>query len=127
MIIWEIIGGLVGGLVGGMGMGGGTLLIPILTLLAGFEQLEAQGINLISFIPMSIVALILHFKNKLVRFKETYWLAIIGAGVSIVSALIAVHINSNILKKIFALFLIAIGIWQLVELIKAFQQKNADK
>ncbi|MBQ7797546.1 MAG: sulfite exporter TauE/SafE family protein [Clostridia bacterium] len=125
--MWEIIGGLVGGLVGGMGMGGGTLLIPILTLLAGFEQLEAQGINLISFIPMSIVALILHFKNKLVRFKETYWLAIIGAGVSIVSALIAVHINSNILKKIFALFLIAIGIWQLVELIKAFQQKNADK
>ena len=59
MIIWEIIGGLFGGLVGGMGMGGGTLLIPIITLLAGFKQLEAQGINLISFIPMSMVALIL--------------------------------------------------------------------
>ena len=127
MIIWEIIGGLVGGLVGGMGMGGGTLLIPILTLLAGFEQLEAQGINLISFIPMSIVALILHFKNKLVRFKETYWLAIIGAGVSIVSALIAVHINSNILKKIFALFLIAIGIWQLVEFIKSCKKEKNQK
>ena len=85
-----------------MGMGGGTLLIPILTLLAGFGQLEAQGINLISFIPMSIIALILHFKNKLVRFKETYPLAIIGAGVSLVSALIAVNINATVLKKIFA-------------------------
>lgn len=124
MVVWEIIGGLFGGFVGGMGMGGGTLLIPILTLLAGFNQLEAQGINLISFIPMSIVALILHFKNKLVRFKETYLLAIIGAGVSIVSALIAVHINNTVLKKIFAIFLIAIGIWQLVELIKEFKNKK---
>ena len=123
MILWEIIGGLFGGLVGGMGMGGGTLLIPTLTLLAGLKQLEAQGINLVSFIPMSIVALILHFKNKLVRFKETYWLAIIGAGVSVVSALIAVNINNNILKKIFAIFLLGIGVWQIVEI---FKQKKED-
>lgn len=126
MIIWEIIGGLVGGLIGGMGMGGGTLLIPILTLLAGFGQLEAQGINLISFIPMSIIALILHFKNKLVRFKETYWLAIIGAGVSLVSALVAVHIHATVLKKIFAIFLLIIGIWQLVEFIKSCKNKKED-
>lgn len=124
MVIWEIIGGLVGGLIGGMGMGGGTLLIPILTLLAGFKQLEAQGINLISFIPMSIIALILHFKNKLVRFKETYLLALVGAVVSLASALIAVHINGVVLKKIFAIFLIAIGIWQLVEFIKSCKSKN---
>ena len=123
-MIWEIIGGLIGGVVGGMGMGGGTLLIPILTLLAGFKQIEAQGINLISFIPMSIIALILHFKNKLVHFKETYLLAIIGAIVSLFSALLAVHINSKALKILFALFLIAIGIWQLIELIKSFKQKK---
>ena len=122
MIIWEIIGGLIGGLTGGMGMGGGTLLIPILTLLAGFKQ----GINLISFIPMSIIALILHFKNKLVRFKETYLLAIIGAGISLLAALLAVHINGTVLKKIFALFLIAIGIWQTVELVKEFKNKKKE-
>ena len=125
MLIWEIIGGLVGGVIGGMGMGGGTLLIPILTLLAGFGQLEAQGINLISFIPMSIIALVLHFKNKLVKFKETYWLAIVGAVVSLVSALIAVHINATILKKIFAIFLLVIGIWQLIEFIKSCNKKES--
>lgn len=126
-MIWEIIGGLIGGIVGGMGMGGGTLLIPILTLLASFKQLEAQGINLIAFIPMSIVALILHFKNKLVKFKETYLLAIIGAVISCLSALLAVHINNTILKKLFAIFLIAIGIWQLVEYIKSCKNKKEDK
>ena len=125
-MIWEIIGGLIGGFVGGMGMGGGTLLIPILTLLAGFKQLEAQGINLISFIPMSIVALILHFKNKLVKFKQTYLLAIIGAIVSLLSALLAVNINNKLLKKLFAAFLIIIGIWQLVEYIKSCKKKKDD-
>ena len=123
-MIWEIVGGLIGGLTGGMGMGGGTLLIPILTIFAGFAQLEAQGINLISFIPMSIVALVLHFKNKLVKFKETYLLAIVGAIVSLISALIAVHLHSKALKILFALFLVAIGIWQLVELIIEYKQKK---
>lgn len=125
-MIWGIIGGIVGGVIGGMGMGGGTLLIPILTLLAGFNQLEAQGINLIAFIPMSIVALILHFKNKLVKFKQTYWLAIVGAGVSIISALIAIHINGKALKIMFALFLIAIGIWQAIEFIKEIKQHKKE-
>ena len=32
MVIWLIISGVLGGLLGGMGMGGGTLLIPLLTL-----------------------------------------------------------------------------------------------
>lgn len=123
-MIWEIVGGLIGGLVGGMGMGGGTLLIPILTLLAHFNQLEAQGINLISFIPMSVVALILHFKNKLVKFKETYLMAIVGAILSILSAFLAVHLNSKVLKKLFGLFLIGIGVWQLVEVIKLYKEKK---
>ena len=52
-----------GGIIGGMGMGGGTLLIPLLTLAAGVEQHLAQAINLMSFVPMSIVALIIHKKN----------------------------------------------------------------
>ena len=81
-------------------------------------------LNLISFIPMSIVALVLHFKNKLVKFKETYLLAIVGAIVSLISALIAVHLHSKALKILFALFLIAIGIWQLIELIKEYKQKK---
>lgn len=123
-MIWEIIGGLVGGLAGGMGLGGGTLLIPILTILVQFSQLEAQGINLVSFIPMSIVALILHFKNKLVKFKETYLLAIVGVIISILSALVAIHLDMNVLKKLFAIFLIGIGIWQLVEAIKSIKKKK---
>ena len=52
-----IIAGLAGGLIGGTGMGGGTLLIPVLTLLCGFSQHAAQATNLISFIPMAAASL----------------------------------------------------------------------
>ena len=63
-----ILFGALGGLIGGMGMGGGTILIPLLTLFLNVPQLQAQTINLISFIPMAIVSLIIHIKNKLVDF-----------------------------------------------------------
>ena len=88
-IVFRILAGLTGGLVGGMGMGGGTLLIPILTIFLSFTQLQAQGINLIAFIPMSIIAIIVHAKNKLVKFKESWLLALFGAITSFLSALLA--------------------------------------
>ena len=50
-----ILAGIVGGIIGGMGMGGGTLLIPILTIFLDVEQKNAQAINLVAFIPMAII------------------------------------------------------------------------
>ena len=63
-----ILASFVGGLIGGMGMGGGTLLIPLLTLFTSLSQQMAQSMNLLSFIPMSIVATVFHIKNKLIEF-----------------------------------------------------------
>lgn len=126
-IILRILAGLIGGTIGGMGMGGGTLLIPILTIFLSFSQLQAQGINLIGFVPMSIVALIIHAKNKLVKFKDSWLLALSGSVVSFLSALVATSIKNNILKKLFAIFLIGLGIWQTVEVIKAFKKKKEEK
>lgn len=118
MIFLEILAGVLGGIVGGMGMGGGTLTIPILTIFLSYEQLQAQGINLIAFLPMSVVALIIHAKNHLVAFKETWLLALIGSAFSLIGALVANHMSSGVLKNLFAVFLIGLAIWQLIEMIK---------
>ena len=125
MIILEAICGIIGGVVAGMGMGGGTLTIPLLTIFLGYEQIQAQGINLIAFLPMSVVALIVHAKNKLVSFKETWLLAACGSVFSLIGALIANHISSKILKKFFAVFLIGLAVWQIVEMVK--QNHNDSK
>lgn len=63
-IFFLILGGLVGGIIGGMGMGGGTLLIPILTIFLGIEQKNAQAINLIAFIPMAVIVTAINIKRK---------------------------------------------------------------
>lgn len=127
MVFWEIFAGLLGGIIGGMGMGGGTLTIPILTIFLSFQQLRAQGVNLVAFLPMAIIAIIIHIKNKLVDFKSTWLLALIGCGFSLIGALVAVKLKNEILTKLFALFLIGLAIWQLVELIKSKNQKQKEK
>ncbi len=124
MIFWEIVAGFLGGIVGGMGMGGGTLTIPILTLFLSYEQLSAQGINLIAFLPMSIIALFIHIKNHLVAYKETWGLALSGCIFSLMGSLVANNISNVVLKKLFALFLICLGIWQIVEMIREKHQKQ---
>ena len=57
-----IIIGLVSGIVSGTGMGGGTILIFLLTNICGLEQHIAQATNLIFFIPTSIAAIIVNIK-----------------------------------------------------------------
>ena len=130
MIVWSVVAGVVGGIVAGMGMGGGTLIIPILTIFLNFNQIDAQGINLIAFLPMSLVAIIIHAKNHLVDFKHTWILAVVGIVFSLGGAYLANKIATDVLKKLFAVFLIFLGVWQLVELIiqikkDAKQKKHA--
>ena len=54
--------GFLSGIIGGMGMGGGTILIPALILFAHIDPKIAQSVNLLSSIPMTIFALIIHIK-----------------------------------------------------------------
>ena len=117
-MFWEIVVGLLGGIVAGMGMGGGTLTIPLLTIFLDFKQLRAQGVNLVAFLPMSIVALSIHIKNKLVKFKQTWLLALAGCVFSCIGAILANNISNAVLKKLFALFLICLGIYEIAQIKK---------
>ena len=65
MIFWEIVAGVVGGIVAGMGMGGGTFLIPMLSLFFGIEQIYCQSTNVFCFIGLAIFCFVIYIKNKL--------------------------------------------------------------
>ena len=122
------LAGLISGIVGGMGMGGGTLLIPILTIFLSFAQKNAQAINLLVFIPMSLVALIIHIKNKLVDFKVGIPIVLSGIIFSIFGSFLASIIKDNILQKIFAVFLLIVGLNQGIQTIIALKNpKNKPK
>ena len=119
-----IIFGTLGGVLGGMGMGGGTLLIPLLTIFTDIKQKEAQGINLIVFIPMAVVALIIHFKNKLVLVKRSIFLIITGVVFSLLGSFIALKLKSENLKIYFGIFLIVLSVFQFISIFWLDKLKN---
>ncbi len=116
--IWYAFAGIIGGILGGMGMGGGTVLIPLLSIFYNVGQHTAQAINLVSFIPMAIVALILHFKNKLVEFDKILFMIIPGVLTCIVGCFIARSITGDILKRCFGGFLVLLSVFQFVTQIR---------
>ena len=110
--LWFLIAGFLAGVPGGMGMGGGTVLIPILIVFLSTNQQVAQAVNLITFIPMAIVVLIFHFKNKLVKIKDLLWLILPAVVVGIGGSFLASIIEGTLLKRIFGGFLIVLSVVQ---------------
>ena len=118
--------GFFAGIIGGMCMGGGTILIPALVLFASVDPKIAQSVNLLSSIPMTIFALIIHIKNKNVEFSLVAPIAIFGVIAAIVGSFVANYLSSEILRKVFGIFLLLIGAY---EIYKGFKEpkKNLKK
>ncbi|MBQ0017512.1 MAG: sulfite exporter TauE/SafE family protein [Clostridiales bacterium] len=123
--LWLILIGIVGGILGGLGMGGGTLLIPLLTIFLGIEQNIAQGINLLAFLPMSLVALFIHFKNKLVDAKISWPIIVLGVLSAIGGSFLANILDPDNLRLYFGIFLIVLGVFQFVSIF-IFKQKTTE-
>ena len=112
-IFLYILFGILGGIIGGMGVGGGTLLIPLLTIFLSVPQKLAQSINLLAFLPMAIVALIIHFKNKMVETKGIIWIIIPGIMASVGFAFLASLLDNEVLKTLFGAYLILIAVYEI--------------
>ena len=120
--LWYALSGIAGGVLGGMGMGGGTVLIPLLNIFCGVEQHAAQAVNLVSFIPMAVVALVIHSKNGLVGYKGVLFIIIPGLITCAAGCFLAKGIDGKILSRCFGGFLTALSIFQLAAGLK--QTKN---
>lgn len=107
-----IFTGIISGFIGGMGIGGGTILIPILVFFFSIKQQIAQSINLLSFIPLSIVAIFVHFKNKNIDLKVAFYIIIPGLIGALYGSKLAASISTMYLKRLFGFFLVIMGIYQ---------------
>ena len=125
--LWFLIAGAVGGILGGMGMGGGTLLIPILTFFLDVTQKNAQAFNLISFVPMAIIALILHAKNKLIALKGMLPLIISAVISSLLGGFAVSFIEGDLQTKLFGGFLVLLAIIKFIMTVKNKSSKQANE
>ena len=110
--------GVAGGLLGGMGMGGGTALIPLLTIFCGVEQNIAQGVNLLSFLPMSLAALAVHAKDGLLQKEGLGALTVPALLFSAAFSLLAAQLPSAALRTGFGAFLLILSFFRLNKAIK---------
>ena len=118
MVILEIVIGVLGGVFGGLGMGGGTVLIPLLSIILNTDQKMAQGINLLSFLVMAIVSIIIHYKNGFIQTKGLFYIILGGVIFSIIGAICAISLPSQILRLIFGVFLCILAISEFVKVFK---------
>ena len=101
--------GFFGGIPAGMGMGGGTVTIPLLTLVGGVPQKIAQSANLFAFLPMSAPALKIHASNGLLKTEGILWIVLPAFLLGAVGALFAAALPSALLRKLFGAFLIGLA------------------
>lgn len=113
-MIWSFTAAFFTGIFASLGVGGGMILIIYLTVFGGFDQLAAQGINLIYFIPIAALSVIIHSKNMLIEWRKIVPSIIIGIAFAAAGTYAAEHIGSPALKKIFAVFILFIGVKELL-------------
>lgn len=120
----EILIGILSGIISGAGMGGGSVLIFLLTFILGIEQHIAQATNLIFFVPTSIVAIIVNFRNKNIDLKTGLLISVFGVLGAIIGANIAVKIDVNFLRKAFGVFLAFVAINEINSIIKLYKKQD---
>jgi uncharacterized membrane protein YfcA len=125
--MWEIVTGLISGTVSGTGMGGGTILILVLSIFLVVEQHVAQATNLVFFVPTSISAIIVSIKSKLIEWKIGITLAISGVVGAIIGANISSKMNVKVLKRCFGIFLAIIAIYEIYSIIKEYKKTKKSK
>ena len=117
----EILIGSISGIFSGVGMGGGTILIFLLTSFLGLEQHIAQATNLIYFVPTAISAMIVNYREKNIDTKLATFISVCGIIGAVIGAIISVNIEVERLRKFFGIFLAIVAIHEIYTLIKQYK------
>lgn len=104
-----LLAGTATGVLSAWGIGGGTLLLLVMTLLLGVEPRTAQGINLLYFLPTAGVGLLYHRKNGLLDRQLLRRTIPWGLLTAAIGSLLASVIDVTLLRRIFGVYLLTAG------------------
>jgi len=102
--------GLGAAVISAWGVGGGTLLLLVMTLFLGVDQRMAQGINLLFFLPTAISALLCHWRKGYLDVPT--WKAAVPVAVpaALAGAWIATAVDVDLLRRPFGIYLLLSGL-----------------
>lgn len=97
---------LLAGILAAWGVGGGTLLLLVMTLLLGVPSATAQSINLLFFLPCAAVALFYHRKNGYLKPDLLRMLIPLGVVAAIAANLLSNLVDTEFLRRPFGILLL---------------------
>jgi uncharacterized membrane protein YfcA len=100
-------GSIVAGALGAMvGLGGGLVVIPILTIFLGVDIHYAIGASIISVIATSSGAAATYVKDKMTNLRVGMFLELATTTGAVLGAAVAAYLNSTVLEIVFASILL---------------------
>jgi hypothetical protein len=107
LVLFGVVAGVASGL---LGVGGGTLMVPFLTLAAGLSQHDAEATSLLVILPTAIAGTVTLRRKGI----GDAWLAlrfgVVGALGAVAGALLALALSAGILRIVFAVFVGFVGL-----------------
>jgi hypothetical protein len=103
MVELIVVGASVGLLSGFFGVGGGTILIPLL-LLMGYDMKVAIGISIVQMVFSSVYGSYLNHKKGMLDIKMISAIGIGGSFGALLSGFISSYLNDELLEIVFLLF-----------------------
>ncbi len=116
----SLIAGILSGIIASMGLGGGAVLLLYLIYLKDVPQLTAQGVNILFFVPIGLLAVIIYSVKKQIKWKVCLPFAICGVLGAALGFWLSDIIPIEYLSKIFGGFLIVAG------LLSIFRKKKTE-
>jgi len=111
-LIAALVGfGVVTGAASGLlGVGGGTLMVPFLTLAAGLSQHAAEATSLLVVLPTAIVASLVLRRRGVGDLGLALRFGALGAAGGVLGALLALALPGHVLRLVFACFLLLVSV-----------------
>ena len=115
IILYVLLGATAGVFSGLLGIGGGLILVPMLVLLVGLTQQQAQGTTLILLTaPFGLLAALTYYQSGYADLKIA---AILGIGFffgAFLGAKVATNVPNGVLQKVFGVALLVVAVYLLL-------------
>ena len=122
VVVGCLLAGAAIGFVGGLlGIGGGLLAIPLLGLIFGMSQQAAQGTALIMVLPAILLTVRKYNQHERIDLKAAAVAAISSIVFTWIGARIALGVDSMLLRRVYALFVLGIAVFYLSQV---WKQRN---
>lgn len=105
-----VIGLLAGFLSGILGVGGGVVMVPLMVLLLGFTQHQAQGTSLaVLAVPVTLAAAYNYYQDGSLNWKYAIVMALMFVIGGYLGSKLAISLDEKLLKRIFGVVLVVLG------------------